>query len=108
MSAFSALRRHRAKPANRSLSRSAGVAARRMKLAEHASDEAGRGSSRLGVLVVEIEPLPLEGAELMEGLHLHPLDISHGSNEPRDATDICHAVRVPRYQCKPYPDALAH
>ena len=88
--------------------RSAGVAARRMKLAEHAMDEAGSGSWRLGVLVVEIERLPLEGAELMEGLHLHPLDISHGSDEPCDAIDIGQVVRVPRHQGKPHPDALAH
>ena len=62
----------------------------------------------LACLYVEIERLPLEGAELMEGLHLHPLDISHGSDELRDAIDIGEIVRVPRYQCKPHPDALAH
>ena len=62
-------------------SQSAHVATRSLKLAEHAMDEAGRGSWRIRVLVVEIERLPLESAELVEGLHLHPLDISHGRNE---------------------------
>ena len=60
-------------------SASAGVATHCMKLAEHAIDEDGSGSWRMGVLVFEIERLPFEGAELMEGLHLDPLDISHAS-----------------------------
>ena len=79
-------------------SRSAGVATGRMKLAEHAMDEAGRGRWCLGVLVAEIERLPLVGAELMEGLHLNPLDISHGRNELGDAIDIWGVIRAPRNQ----------
>ena len=67
------------KPANRSPLRSADGAARRSELAEHPMDEAGRRTWRIRVRVREIERLPLEGAELMEGLHLHPLDISHGA-----------------------------
>lgn len=68
-------------------------------------DEVVRRSSRLGVLVVKIECLLLESAELMEGLYLHPLDILHERDKFRDAVDIGQIVRVPWHKRKSPPDA---
>ena len=54
----------------------------------HAVDQIGRGRRRIGVLVVEVHRLPFEGAELVERLHLDPLDVLHRRDELRDAFDI--------------------
>src|SRR5271166_4666651 len=74
---------------------SAGVAARCMELADHASDEVGGRSLGVGELVVEVQRLPFESAELVERLDLHPLHILHGSDKLRDTIDVRRIVRQP-------------
>src|SRR5947209_12161359 len=67
---------------------SAGVAPRRTELLDHARGELGRRRWRVVERVVESHRLPFEGAELMERLHLDPLDVLHGRDEARDLVDI--------------------
>src|SRR5262245_32195125 len=68
--------------------RSSRVTAGCAKLVENAFDQLGRGCRRVAKLVVEAQGLPLEGAHLVEGQHLDPLDILHRRQEMGDAGDI--------------------
>src|SRR5689334_3425346 len=47
---------------------------------------------RVGELVVEPERLPLEGSHLVEGQHLHPIDIRHGRDEACHFGDVLRIV----------------
>ena len=67
----------------------------------------GVGGGRVGVLVVEPHRLPFEGAELMERLHLDPLDVLHRRDEARDLLDIGGIVGEARHQREAHPDRLA-
>ena len=51
--------------------------------------------------------LPLEGAELVERLDLHPLDIFHGRHKSCDAFDIGRIVGMTGHQREANPDRLA-
>src|SRR3954454_16605062 len=79
---------------------SAGPATCLMELMEHTIDQVGRGRRRIGVFVVQIHGLPFEGTELMEGLHLDPLDVLHRRDEFRDTLDIRRIVSQPRHERK--------
>src|ERR671913_1869399 len=48
---------------------------------------------RVGKLVIEPERLPLEGAHLVEGQHLHPFHVLHGRDEARHLGDVLRIVR---------------
>ena len=88
--------------------RSAGAAARGTELFEHATrSSSGVGARRVGVLVVELHRLPFERAELMERLHLDPLDILHRRDEPGDLLDIGGIVGEARHQREAHPHGLA-
>ena len=65
------------------------------------------GANVLDMLVWEVHGLPFERAELMEGLHLDPLDVLHRRHEPGDAFDIGWVVGQSGHERKPYPDGLA-
>src|SRR5215216_8189404 len=66
---------------------SAGTAARGTKLFDHTIDQITWSTRGVDQLVVEVHRLPLEGAELVEWLHLDPLDILHWRDEAGDLFD---------------------
>ena len=59
------------------------------------------------MLVFEIHRLPLEGAELVERLHLDPGDVLHRRDEAGDAVDVGGVVGRARYQGEADPGRLA-
>ena len=71
------------------------------------SIRSGVGVGVFVVLVFKIHRLPLEGAELVERLHLDPLDVLHRRDELRDALDIGRIVGEARHQREAHPDRLA-
>ena len=73
----------------------------------HAIDQVGRRRRRIGVLVVELHRLPFEGTELMERLHLDPLDVLHRRDKFGDAFDIGGIVGEARHQREAHPRRLA-
>src|SRR5215469_10959533 len=86
---------------------SARVAAGGAELVEHALDELRRSGRRILLLVGELHRLPLEGAELMEWLHLDPGDVLHRRHEAGDAFDIGGVVGAPGHQREAHPGGLA-
>src|SRR4051812_20409410 len=71
---------------------SAGATARRAELFDHAIHQVGVSRPRISELVVEIHSFPFEGAKLVEGLHLDPLDVLHRGHESRDTFYISGVV----------------
>src|SRR5947199_7680255 len=88
-------------------SRLARLAARGAELSEHAIQQVGRRRGCAGVFVVEIHRLPLEGAELVERLHLDPLDVLHRGDESGDSIDVRRIIRETGHQGEPHPSPLA-
>src|SRR6187399_3359352 len=67
---------------------SAHPAACRAELPDHPIHQLPAGRRSIEKLVVEPDRLPLEGAHLVERLHLDPFDVLHRRNEPGDALDV--------------------
>src|SRR5262245_63907585 len=87
---------------------SAGATPRGAELFEHAIHQLGRRRLRIGELVVEPHRLPLEGTELMERLHLDPLDILHRRDEAGDLLYVLRIVGEAGHESEPDPYGLAH
>jgi hypothetical protein len=86
---------------------SATAAAGGAELFDHTFDQVGGGRRCIGVLVFKVHCLPVECAELVERLHLDPLDIPHGSDKSRDPVDIREVVGEAGHKRESNPYRLA-
>src|SRR4051812_4775062 len=78
------------------------------KLFDDAIDQLRTRQGSVVMRVLQVHGFPFESTQLMEGLHLDPLDVLHGSDKLCDALNIGWIVGQAWHQRESHPNRLAH